>query len=139
MKFVLAYDSPICREYGKNVSDIIEKMYVLEDNKDFIIDKLAEQYPKDTVFDGHNPARLKQLIVQIACYLDCANDEFYLEDVTEQISIYLELETKEVAELNDQDFLSDVSEEELKDYQVGDGNYSYYTRLGDTDYYFRFM
>ena len=53
--------------------------------------------------------------------------------------IYLEVVTKEVAESNDRDFLSNKSEEELKDYYVGDGDYSYYTKLAGTEYYFRFM
>lgn len=50
---------------------------------------------------------------------------------------FLEVVTKEVAELNDKDIL-DFSPEEKEQYEVGNF-YSLYNKLGDSEYYFRFL
>ena len=136
MKYILESDNSACREYGQTAGDILAKMYAIEDNLEFLICTLKKQYPNDKTF----PARIYN---QILCDMNSANDEFYIGRTgsNPQEDIYLEVVTKEIAESNDNDFLSDVSAEELQkeNYKVGDGNYSYYTKLADTDYYFRFM
>lgn len=134
MKYIFESDNIACREYGQTAGDILRKMYAIEDNLEFLIDTLVEQYPQGKVDKYY-------MYSQILCDLDSANDEFYIGRIgsNAQEDIYLEVVTKEVAEGNDRDFLSDKSVEELKDYYVGDGDYSYYTKLADTEYYFRFM
>lgn len=60
-------------------------------------------------------------------------DEFWIIDANEKPIAYIEVVTKLVAKCNDQEFLSD---KELSNYEVGKVN-SYYTRLADTNYYYR--
>ena len=120
---------------GPIISEIMEKMYALEDNIEFIVEEYKKQYPKEVT-----PQLLAVLHAdQNSVDLCSAVDEFYIENGAEYL--YLEVETKEIAQLNDNDFLFDVSKEDLEkeNYHLGDGNYSYYTKLADTDYYFRFM
>lgn len=136
MKYIFESDNIICREYGETAGEILKKMYAIEDNLKFLLATLVEQYPKDKskVYPSYT-------YDQILCVMDSANDEFYIGRTgsNAQEDIYLEVVTKDIAESNDRDFLSDKSKEELKDYYVGDGDYSYYTKLADTEYYFRFM
>ena len=136
MKYVIESNNLLCREHGEVVSEIMEKMYAIEDNLDFLSEEYQKQFPNEVTsvllytFSNTN---------QISVDLCSANDEFYIESADN--TVFLEVVTKEIAEMNDHDFLSDVSTEDLKkeNYEVGDGNYSYYTKLADTDYYFRFM
>lgn len=136
MKYIFESDNIICREYGQTAGDILRKMYAIDDNLEFLLATLVEQYPEDK-------SKVYPIYTydQILCILDSANDEFYINSTGNNSiqDIYLEVVTKDTAEYNDRDFLSDKSEEELKDYYVGDGDYSYYTKLADTEYYFRFM
>ena len=134
MKYIFECNNLICREYGENVGNILSKMYAIEDNLEFLIDTLVEQYPQDKVDKYY-------MYSQILVDLDSANDEFYIGRVgsNAQEDIYLEVVTKDIAESNDRDFLSDLSVEELKSYSLADGINSYYTKLADTEYYFRFM
>lgn len=134
MKYILESNNIVCREYGETAGDILRKMYAIDDNLEFLTAELEKQYPESTVFPYFQYNR-------ISVDLDSANDEFYIgkEASFRMTDIYLEVVTKDIAENNDRDFLSDKSEEELKDYYVGDGDYSYYTKLADTEYYFRFM
>ena len=90
---------------------------------------------------------LKTKITNMTVNLDWAIDEFYIE-FEEPIeiskggkgipnkskSIHVEVVTKEVAESNDSDFGA-TSED---GYEVG-GTNSYYTQIGDTDFYYREM
>ena len=134
MKYIFESNNIICREYGETAGDILRKMYAIEDNLEFLIDTLVEQYPQDKVDKYY-------MYSQILCDLDSANDEFYIGRIgsNAQEDIYLEVVTKDIAESNDRDFLSDLSVEERKQYSLADGVYSYYTKLADTEYYFRFM
>ena len=134
MKYIFESDNIICREYGQTAGDILRKMYVIEDNLEFLTKELEKQYPESTVFPYFQYNR-------ILVDLDSANDEFYIgkEASFRMTDIYLEVVTKEIAEANDRDFLSDKTDEELKNYSLADGVYSYYTKLADTEYYFRFM
>ena len=135
MKFIFETENGFCREHGKTISDIMEKMYVIEDNLEFLTKTLIEQYPNEKHKVSKNYS-----YSQILCDLDSANDEFYIGKAgsNPQEDIYLEVVTKEIAEDNDREFLRDISEEELKTYKLGEV-LSYYTKLADTDYYFRFM
>lgn len=133
MKYILETDNNFCREYGTNVSEIIEKMYVIEDNLDFLLKEYEKQYPNEiTTTRIHQFTNTKEIL----CDLDSANDEFYFYENDLENSIYIEVVTKEIAELNDKDFLR--GEEEQDNYKLGE-TYSYYTKLADTEYYFRFM
>ena len=135
MKYVIETNNLLCREHGNIVAEIMEKMYALEDNIEFIVEEYKKQFPKE-----FTPQLLSVLHAdQISVDTCSANDEFYIENGAAYL--YLEVETEEIAQLNDNDFLSDVSKEDLKkeNYHLGDGNYSYYTKLADTEYYFRFM
>lgn len=133
MKYIFESNNIACREYGETAGDILRKMYAIEDSMEFLIDTLVEQYPQNKVDKYY-------MYSQILVDLDSANDEFYIGRIgsNAQEDIYLEVVTKEVAESNDRDFLSgDV--EALENYSLADGVYSYYTKLADTEYYFRFM
>lgn len=135
MKYVIETNNLLCREHGNIVAEIMEKMYALEDNIEFIVEEYKRQFPKEVT-----PQLLSVLHAdQISVDTCSAVDEFYIENGAE--FLYLEVETEEIAQLNDNDFLSHVSIEELKKegYKLGDGYFSYYTKLADTDYYFRFM
>ena len=136
MKYIFESDNLACREYGQTAGEILSKMYAIEDNLEFLVNTFKEQYPEDKskVYPSYT---YDQILVD----LDSANDEFYVGRIgsNAQEDIYLEVVTKEVAESNDRDFLSDLSVEERKQYSLADGVYSCYTKLADTEYYFRFM
>ena len=136
MKYVFETENHFCREQDdKTIAEMLKKMYAIEDNLDFLCEEYQKQFPNEissavlNVFLGDT----------ITVDMDSANDEFLIERGDSYV--HLEVVTKQIAEDNDHDFLSDVSSQELKEnnYEVGDGNYSYYTKLSDTDYYFRFM
>ena len=140
MKYVIETNNPICREHNEVISNIMEKMYAIADSLEFLIknykeefltEKLIESFPQaKNVFPAH---AYDQILVD----LDSANDEFYIGRIggNPQEDIYLEVVTKEIAESNDSDFGATSYE----DYNLADGVNSYYTKLADTDYYFRFM
>ena len=132
MKYILECNNLICREYGETVGNILSKMYAIEDNLEFLVDTLVEQYPEDK---GKVSKHYQYDLVTVD--LDSANDEFYIGRIGSNAmeDIHLEVVTKEVAESNDYD-MGATSEE---DYNLADGVYSYYTKLGDSVYYFRFM
>ena len=133
MKYIFESDNIACREYGQTAGDILRKMYVIEDNLEFLVKTMKEQYPDSEPFPSY-------IYDQILVDLDSANDEFYvgLSEPNSAEDIYLEVVTKEIAESNDRDFVSG-NIEALKNYSLADGVYSYYTKLADTEYYFRFM
>lgn len=135
MEYIFECNNLICREHGEVISSIMDKMYAIDDNRKFLFKEFEKQY------GGYSTDDYNQIVYsdRIVCDLSSANDEFYLETSSNRINaIYLEVVTKEIAELNDKDFLSDKSVEELKEYKLGEV-YSYYTKLADTEYYFRFM
>ena len=133
MKYIFESDNIACREYGQVAGDILRKMYAIEDNLEFLTTELEKQYPESTVFPYFQYDR-------ILVDLDSANDEFYVGRTGSNTreDIYLEVVTKEIAESNDRDFVSG-NMEALENYSLADGVYSYYTKLADTEYYFRFM
>ena len=133
MKYIFESNNIICREYGETAGEILKKMYAIEDNLEFLVTTLKEQYPNDETYPMH-------IYDQILCDLDSANDEFYIRRTASCgiQDIYLEVVTKDIAESNDRDFLSGDTEA-LENYSLADGDYSYYTKLADTEYYFRFM
>ena len=133
MKYIFESNNIACREYGQTAGDILRKMYAIEDSMEFLIKTMKEQYPDSEPLPSH-------MYDQILVDLDSANDEFYvgLSEPNSEEDIYLEVVTKEVAESNDRDFISG-NIEALKNYSLADGVYSYYTKLADTEYYFRFM
>ena len=138
MKYIFESDNLACREYGQTVGDIISKMYAIEDSIEFLVEEykkiltkeLVEAFPHAKVFPAHAYDR-------ITVDLDSANDEFYIGTFgsNAQEDIHLEVVTKEIAESNDRD-MGAISDE---GYSLADGVYSYYTKLADTEYYFRFM
>lgn len=132
MKYIIENNNLLCREHGTTISEIMEKMYAIEDNIEFIVGEYIRQFPKEVTPQLFSVLHADQISVDICS----ANDEFYIENGAE--FLYLEVVSKEIAEMNDHDFLSNKSVEELKTYKVGE-TLSYYTKLTDTDYYFRFM
>lgn len=138
MKYILECNNLICREYGETVGNILSKMYAIEDNSEFLIEEykkiltkeLVEAFPNAKVYPAHT-------YDQIAIDLDSANDEFYIGRIGSNAmeDIHLEVVTKEIAESNDRD-MGATSEE---GYNLADGVNSYYTKLGNSEYYFRFM
>lgn len=140
MKYALESSNPICREYGQEVGNILSKMYVIADNLEFLIKNYKEEFLTEELIKSFPQAKNvfpAHAYDQILVDLDSANDEFYIGRIggNAQEDIYLEVVTKEIAEDNDRDFGA-TSEE---GYSLADGVNSYYTRLADTDYYFRFM
>lgn len=133
MKYIFESNNIACREYGQTAGDILRKMYAIEDSIEFLVEEMKKQYPDSEPFPSH-------MYDQILVDLDSANDEFYvgLSEPSSEEDIYLEVVTKEVAESNDRDFVSG-NIEALENYSLADGVYSYYTKLADTEYYFRFM
>ena len=74
--------------------------------------------------------------------IDMAYDEFYLmydkDKFLPNSCCSVEVVPKEVAESNDKDFNYDLSAEDKRNYKVGE-ILSYYRKLGDSGYYFRFL
>ena len=135
MKYIIETEK-LDREHDEVISEIMDKMYAIEDNLEFLSKEYQRQFPNEITSVILNTfSYTKQICVDLCS----ANDEFYIE--SKNNCIFLEVVTEKIAQLNDNDFLSDVSAEDLKkeNYHLGDGNYSYYTKLADTDYYFRFM
>lgn len=132
MKYIIENNNLLCREYGTTISEIMEKMYAIEDNLEFLVDTYKKQFPDEITSELFSIIYADQISIDLCN----ANDEFYVENGNN--NLYLEVVTEEVAEMNDHDFLSNKSVEELKTYKVGE-TLSYYTKLADTDYYFRFM
>lgn len=62
-------------------------------------------------------------------------DEFFIAPEDEDNIEVIEVVTKEIAESNDKDWLRSY---ELDEYRVGEVN-SNYKKLGDSDYYYRFL
>ena len=138
MKYIFESDNLACREYGQTVGDIMSKMYAIEDSIEFLVEEYKKTLTKELVEAfPHAKAYPARAYDRITVDLDSANDEFYIGTFgsNAQEDIYLEVVTKEVAESNDRDMGADMDE----GYSLADGVYSYYTKLADTDYYFRFM
>ena len=94
---------------------------------------LNEQYKQDS----KEIPNTRRVLVDI----DWAYDEFYLMHDKDKFlpnSCYsVEVVTKEVAGSNDRD-MDAVGDEDEKNYKVGE-ILSYYRKLGDSGYYFRFL
>lgn len=121
--------------------EIALKMYAIRDNIRFIYETLAEQYPNEEVIKENGIDNIVVGTETIAVDLRSASDEFYLEHENGTSYAYLEVVTKEIAEENDRELLNYYSKnsgEDKANYQLG-GTLSDYTKLGNTDYYFKFM
>ena len=94
---------------------------------------LNEQYMQDS----KEIPNTRRVLIDI----DCAYDEFYLMHDKDKFlpnsCCSVEVVTKEVAESNDKD-MDAVGDEDEKNYKVGE-ILSYYRKLGDSGYYFRFL
>ena len=150
MNRILEYQTCPPSSYSNEIlEEIDEKFKILEENLYHMV------FHKQTFSDENMLiseetyliGELKTEVTSILIDLDWAIDEFYIE-FKEPIeiskggysipnkskSIHVEVVTKEVAESNDSDF--GVTSED--GYEVGGAN-SYYTQIGDTDFYYREM
>ena len=120
--------------------EIALKMYAIRDNIKFIYETLEKQYPKDEVLKENGVDNLAYNTQNIVVDLENANDEFYLEHENGTEYVTVEVVTREVAEENDREFLRDIhyTEEDRDSYVLGEVM-SDYTKLGGTEYYFKFM
>ena len=139
MKYVIETNNLLCREHGNTVAEIMEKMYAVANNLEFLIKNYKEEFLTEELIKSFPQAKNvfpAHTYDQILVNSDSANDEFYIGRIggNAQEDIYLEVVTKEIAESNDRDMGATE-----KGYSLADGVYSYYTKLADTDYYFRFM
>ena len=105
-----------------------------EDTHAIIDDKpLNEQFMQDS----KEIPNTRRVLIDI----DMAYDEFYLmydkDKFLPNSCCSVEVVTKEVAESNDRD-MDAVGDEDEKNYKVGE-ILSYYRKLGDSGYYFRFL
>lgn len=117
--------------------DVLERQAYLEgeDTQAMLDGKpLNEQYKQDL----KEIPNTRLVVIDI----DCAYDEFCLmydkDKFLPNSCCSVEVVTKEVAEYNDDDFNSDLSIYTMKTYKVGE-TLSYYRKLGDSGYYFRFL
>lgn len=130
------------------VQEMLNKAQAIAQNLD-VLEKQAYQEGKETqaeingkpmnnryMQESKEIPKTKRILVDV----DTAYDEFilmYNKDKTLPNSCYyVEVVTKEVAEYNDRDMGEDIEDEE--NYKVGEC-LSYYRKLGDSGYYFRFM
>jgi hypothetical protein len=139
MKYVLESNNLACREYGETVGNILNKMYAIEDSLEFLVKNYKEEFLTEELIKSFPQTKNvfpAYAYDQILVDLDSANDEFYIGRTggNAQEDIYLEVVTKEIAENNDRDMGATG-----EGYNLADGVNSYYTRLADTEYYFRFM
>jgi len=116
--------------------DVLERQAYLEgeDTQAMLDGKpLNEQFMQDSKEISHT----RRVLVGI----DMAYDEFYLmydkDKFLPNSCCSVEVVTKEVAESNDKD-MDAVGDEDKKNYKVGE-ILSYYRKLGDSGYYFRFL
>ena len=122
--------------------EISLKMYQVKHNIRFILDTLKEQYPNTPeIIEAHDKGEVEPYLERIVVDLSNASDEFYVESKDGKYIIPIEVVTKEVAEENDRELLSYYSEhleQDKNDYKLGEV-LSDYTRLGKTEYYFKFL
>ena len=116
--------------------DVLERQAYLEgkDTQAMLDGKpLNEQFMQDS----KEIPNTRRVLIDI----DMAYDEFYLMyDKDKSLPgscCSIEVVTKEVAESNDKD-MDAVGDEDEKNYKVGE-ILSYYRKLGDSGYYFRFL
>lgn len=151
MNRILEYQTCPPSSYSNEIlEEMDEKFKVLEENLYHMV------FHKQTFSDENMLiseetyliGELKTEVTGILIDLDWAIDEFYIE-FKEPIeiskgghsidnyskSLHIEVVTKEIAEMNDSDFGAIDWE---GDYEVG-GTNSYYTQIGDTDFYYREM
>jgi hypothetical protein len=117
--------------------DVLERQAYLEgeDTQAMLDGKpLNEQFMQDS----KEIPNTRRVLVDI----DMAYDEFYLMHDKDKFlpnsCCSVEVVPKEVAEANDKDFNYDLSAKDKKNYKVGE-ILSYYRKLGDSGYYFRFL
>ena len=150
MNRILEYQTCPPSSYSNEIlEEIDEKFKVLEENLYHMVFH-RQTFSDENMLISEETYLIGELnteVTGIAIDLDWAIDEFYIE-FKEPIeiskggysipnkskSIHVEVVTKEVAESNDSDF--GVTFED--GYEVG-GTDSYYTQIGDTNFYYREM
>ena len=131
------------------VQEMLNKAQAITENLD-VLERQAYLEGKDTqaILDGKP---LNEQFMQdskeipntrrVLIDIDMAYDEFYLmydkDKFLPNSCCSVEVVTKEVAESNDRD-MDAVGDEDEKNYKVGE-ILSYYRKLGDSGYYFRFL
>lgn len=150
MNRILEYQACPPSSYSNEIlEEIDEKFKVLEENLYHMVFHKQTFSDKNMLIseETYLIGELNTEVTGILIDLDWAIDEFYIE-FKEPIeiskggysipnkskSIHVEVVTKEVAESNDSDF--GVTFED--GYEVGGAN-SYYTQIGDTNFYYREM
>ena len=122
--------------------EISLKMYQVKHELRFIVNTLREQYPNTPVIlEADSKGELLPNLSQIVVDLSNASDEFYIESEDQKYSIPIEVATKEVAEENDRELLDYYSKNSginKSEYKLGEV-LSDYTKLGRTEYYFKFL
>ena len=121
--------------------EIALKMYAIRNEMRFIYETLEKQYPNDDVLKENSIGDLVVNTQNIVVDLKSANDEFYLEHANGTSYVNIEVVTKEVAEENDRellDYYCKNSGEDKASYKLGEV-LSDYTKLGNSEYYFKFL
>ena len=147
----IEYEACLPSSYSReDLIEVEEKFNVLNENmynmvfhKQIFEDDSNMLKGEETYLIGELNTKVTDIMVN----LDWAIDEFYIEfeepiEISKggysipnkSTSLQVEVVTKEIAEMNDSDFGA-TSED---DYEVGKGD-SYYTQIGDTDFYYREM
>lgn len=140
MKYTIENDDISCRATGESVAEVMDKMYAIADESLFIVTTLSKQYSHDSLVKNKSQSEIERIgnycLDEVSVDFESASDEFYMEfSLNNQTElVHVEVVTEEVARRNDLDFL----EEEVENYVLG-GKNSYYTKLGRTKFYFRFI
>ena len=132
------------------VQEMLNKAQAITENLD-VLQRQAYQEGEDTQATRDGKPLNKQYMKdskeipntrRVLIDIDMAYDEFYLmydkDKFLPNSCCSAEVVPKEVAESNDKDFNYDLSAEDKKNYKVGE-ILSYYRKLGDSGYYFRFL
>lgn len=123
------------KDHGYPECDIIDDNKIYDeifDKAQALIDNLDELYD----FDIEKGSITASTVQHIELDVQWQWDEFYLiMSYVPEKSYAVEIVTKETAINNDKDWLED---DELASYELG-GEYSNYTKLGKSDYYYRFL
>ena len=146
----IEYEACLPSSYSReDLIEVEEKFKVLNENIYNMVFHKPTYSDKNMLIseETYLIGELNTKVTDIVVDLDWAIDEFYIEfeepiEISKggysipnkSTSIHIEVVTKEVAEMNDDDFEA-TSED---DYEVG-GTNSYYTQIGDTNFYYREM
>lgn len=124
----------------------VDEAYItnLEKIKEDIFNKMKALAENLDVIYKHPDIHLYNLDIddvdRVICDALNQYDEFHIFDEEEENNIYVEVVTRDVAISNDLDFMD--NKDEIQEYhETGevDCGLSMYSKLGDTEYYFRLM